>query len=839
MTKFINDLPVRVLGLGASAGGLAALEDFFRHMSPTAGFAFMVVQHLDPTKVALLPELLRRVTSMPVLEANHPIQIEANTVYVIAPNTELTARNGQLRVSNPPEPRGLRFPIDALFSSLAIAYGDRSVAVLFSGMGSDGTLGMRSVKAVGGLTAVQNPTSAQFSAMPLSAVQDGVVDLIADSKELPNRILACIAPPSAMPEGHSEMQALDPSQWLPVIKLIQARTRHDFSMYKPSTLCRRIERRMAIHNLGSMDEYTSFLKQNPLEIDLLFKELLIGVTHFFRDPAVWEFMATTALPELLKQLPKGHKVRAWSAGCSTGEEAYSLAMVFAELQQGQFADQDLSLQIFASDLSADAIAFARRGLYSASISSVVSEQRLNHFFTARPGGYEVKRHIRSMVLFAQHDVVLDPPFTKLDLIVCRNVLIYFDNRLQRRLLPLFHYSLNPHGFMVLGSSETVGRLNHLFSPTQGKLRFYKRQNGTVARGADWMLQSMPPFAPSQKEQHVIPIDNTHSLNTNLQSAADHVLLQVYSPAAVVLNHDGDIVYISGRTGKYLEPAAGRATWNFHSMIRDGLRGPIYQAIKSAEAQQGSVDLLALEIEPSSKNGLLVDVTVQCMLEPPALRGMTLVVFRDRPPVSGRGRSKSKTGVDLPQSDELRRHQEEIFRLREDARASREELQAANEELQSTNEELQSTNEELTTSKEEMQSMNEELQTINAELQAKLDDLALAQSDMQNVLNSTEIAILFLDQNLHVRRYTDRASKIINLRENDLGRPLTDITSSLLYPEMSEDARQTLRTLVFSEKRVSASDGRSFSVRIMPYRRLDNVIDGVVITLVDISEKHSV
>jgi len=522
-------------------------------------------------------------------------------------------------------------------------------------------------------------------------------------------------------------------------------------------------------------------------------------------------------------------------GCSTGEEAYSLAMIFSEVVERLPQPHEFTLQIFASDLSPDAIATARRGIYPLSISAQVSPDRLTRFFSAHEGHYQINPGIRGMVLFAQHDVVLDPPFTKIDLIACRNLLIYFGTQLQRKLLPLLHYSLRPGGLLLLGGAETVGQFHSLFAPIESKLRLYLRQDQIPVAGANFLLNSFPPLSSTSKENRVSPPNAQTPLADNLQTAADQVLLQVYAPAAVVLNGDGDIVYISGHTGKYLEPAAGKASWNIFAMAREGLRGPLVGALKQAAARREPLHLHHVEV--ATPAGVqLVDVTVQAFHEPAALRGMMMIVFRDRAlaPTGGR-RRKAKGAGAVRQEAELQQYREEVEALREEARASREELQSANEKLQSTNEELQSTNEELMTSKEEMQSMNEELQTINAELQTKLDDLARAQSDMQNVLNSIEIAILFLDQNLNVRRYTARVETIIKVRERDIGRPLSDLNTSLRYPDLLDDARQTLRTLAFSEKQILADDGRWFSVRIMPYRRLDNVIDGVVITLVDITE----
>ena len=840
----VADPGTRVVGIGASAGGLPALEDFLSHLPAHTGLAYVVVQHLDPTHKALLTELLQRITPMTVRTVQQGMSLAPDCVYVIPPNTELTVREDALHLAPPLQPRGLRLPVDVLFSSLASARGERAIAVILSGMGADGTLGAQAIKAVGGLVAVQAPESAQFDSMPGSAIAAGCADIIAPPAELASRILACAAVPQS--EAPAAPAPADPTPIPPdggqtdplqkILMLLQERTRHEFALYKTSTLQRRIERRMSIHGIRSHAKYAEFLTANPAEIELLFKELLIGVTSFFRDDAVWQALHDTTLPELLSRRAKSQKLRAWVIGCSSGEEAYSLAMVFSEVT-AELAEADRpSLQIFASDLSADALAVARRGSYPLSISNDVSEERLSSFFTRHDTHYQIHEKIRDMVLFAQHDVILDPPFTRLDLLLCRNLLIYFDTVLQRRLIPLFHYSLNPDGVLVLGNAETVGRFTQLFAPLDSKLRLYRRQDQVSIAGPEFLLRSFPPLSSMSKEFSVQPPNSTAKPPDAFQAAAEEVLLQVYSPAAVVVNADGDVVFISGRTGKYLEPAAGRANWNIHVMAREGLRKPLAEALRRATQHAGLIQLPGIEVD-SADGGRFVDVSVQALSTPDVLKGMLMIVFRDTSAGAQRAaRTAPGAGANATADDTIPQYyEEEILRLRDEARASREELQSANEELQSTNEELQSTNEELTTSKEEMQSMNEELQTINNELQSKLDDLALAQSDMTNVLNSVEIAILFLDQNLNVRRYTDRAAGIINLRKSDIGRPLSDLTSSLHYAQMHEDAEKTLRTLVPTEKQITSDDGHWFSVRIMPYRRIDNVIDGLVITLFDITE----
>jgi two-component system CheB/CheR fusion protein len=823
----------RIVGLGASAGGLAVLEQFLAHVPSQSGLAYVVVQHLDPTHKAMLSELLQRATPMKVREVTDSLKVEADAVYVIPPDSELTVVGGKLHLTKPVQPRGQRLPIDVLFASLARAQGERSIGVVLSGMGSDGTLGLLEIKSQGGLTLAQQPESAQFDAMPRSAIAAGCVDIVALPAEMPKRILQ-VAGIRHEPGGRtSEPAAEDGSQPLPaILDLVRARSKHDLSSYKSSTLLRRIERRVAVHGLASVAAYEAFLRENPHEIDLLFAEILIGVTGFFRDPAVWKELKENILPEFLARRPAGARLRAWVVGCSTGEEAYSLAMLFDEVCAGVTGAGHGMIQIFATDLSLDGIAAARRGLYPAILTRDMEPERVARFFSKRGADLLVDKRIREMVLFAQHDVILDPPFTKLDLLLCRNLLIYFNAALQRRLMPLFHYSLKPGGVLVLGSAETVGRAQALFSPISPKSRIYRRKDyAATAALVDFPINRLQFSRPSAQES---ALDHPSSAIDNLQFLADQILLKEFAPPAVLVNERGDIVYISGRTGRYLEPAAGKANWNIHVMARPGIRTQLAVALRQVLQDKKSVELNDLRIEEDP--GRPVHIMVEAIQEPKALAGMVMIVFREAPEAApGKSpRRRQARGGDPTLAAELERAREEIRALRQEMSASSEELQATNEELQSTNEELQSANEELTTSKEEAQSMNEELQTINGELQSKLDDLALAQSDMQNLLNSTNIATLFLDSELQVRRFTDKAIDIFHLREGDVGRPLSDLASMLIYPELHADAKETLRTLVPSEKEVATTEGRWYSVRIMPYRTLANVIQGAVITFFDIS-----
>ncbi len=825
---------VHVVGLGASAGGLEPLVQFLSSVRADSGLAYLVVQHMDPTQKSLLAELLQRATAMPVHQAVDVQRIEADSVHVIAPGCELTVRSGALHLAIPSVPRGRRLPVDVLFNSLARELGERAIGVVLSGLGSDGAQGLQAIKWQGGLTVAQQPDSAQFDSMPKSAIATGCVDIITAPADMPARIAAIIQPQAARvlqpPEpADAAVAALDT-----ILALLRQHTRHDLALYKSNTLVRRIARRVAVHGLASVAAYAHFLQANGQELDLLFKEMLIGVTSFFRDPQVWQDLQDKVLPHLLqRQADESGPLRAWVVACSTGEEAYSLAIAFCECVDALPASARRELQIFATDLNADAIALARNGRFPATIARDLTPQRLSRFFTARPDGYQIDKRIRDMVLFAQHDVIVDPPFTRLDLLSCRNLLIYFDSTLQKRLVPLFHYSLRPGGALLLGGSETVGRAQALFMPLHPKSRLYWRsENGDAAGAVVFPTQRRP--APHSAPQETT-LTHPNPPLANLQSMADHWLLQQHAPPAVLVNDAGDIVYISGRTGRYLEPAAGKANWNVHVMARPAIRAQLAVALRTAVRDRSSIELRALRIDDDDA-AAVVDITVQAVMQPKALEGMVMIIFRDVRAAAGRRGQRTKTAgaADPGVAEEMLRSREEINALRQEMRASQDELQAANEELQSTNEELQSANEELTTSKEEAQSMNEELQTINAELHAKLDDLALAQSDMQNLLNSTDIATLFLDNQLNVRRYTEQIARVIHLREGDIGRPLSELASTLVYPDLHADVKETLRTLAFSEKQIATSDGHWFSVRIMPYRTLANVIQGVVITFVDIT-----
>lgn len=812
-----------IVGIGASAGGLEALEDFLTHVRTGSGMAYVVVQHLDPTHKGILPELLQRTTKMAVMKAGHHMPVQPNCVYVIPSNKDLTIVNGQLHLAKPSAARGLRLPIDLFLRSLATDREEYAIGVILSGMGSDGTLGLRAIKEKSGLTVVQDPAHAKFDSMPRSAIAAGLADIVAPAEELPRRIGMYFQhlPKEMLQYSEPTVEIKSQGALDKIILMLSERSGTDFSLYKINTIYRRIERRMSLHQIETLASYARYVQENKLELDLLFKELMIGVTRFFRDPPVWEYLKNHAIPDLLQAYPQGKTLRAWVPACSTGEEAYTLAIVFKEALAQLKPNVQYNLQIFATDLDPDAIDKARAAVYPDNVAADLLPDRLHRYLVPDEGGYRISKEIREMVVFATQNIIIDPPFTRLDILSCRNLMIYFEQELQRKLLPLFYYALNPNGLLLLGSAETAGSHNHLFSVLQGKLRLYQRIHSLLPL-AEVNFPIKHSVGKENSAQAAVPIP----VAANLAQVVEQLLLQNYVPPAVLINSAGDILFISGRTGNYLELATGKVNGNIYAMARDGLGTALASAIKKALQQQDAVSVPGVKVGQH-----LVNVTAQVIATPEMLRNKLIVVFNEMavPPTEG-----AATASVVAQQAELRQAYEEVQTVREEMQTSQEELKSTNEELQSTNEELQSTNEELTTSAEEMQSLNEELQTVNAELEAKLVDLFQINNDMKNLLNSTEIAVVFLDNELHLRRFTPHATQLFKLIPHDVGRPLSDIVTDLNYPKLQLDAQAVLHTLIFSEKSVTTHDGRYFKVRIMPYRTQDNKIDSVVITFTDIT-----
>lgn len=833
-----------IVGLGASAGGLEAFEQFFRALPPLSGLAYVLVSHLDPSHASLLTDILQRSTALPVHEARDQMVVAPDHVYVIPPNREMAIFHGTLQLSLPETPRGQRLPIDAFFASLGEDQGRHAVGIILSGTGGDGTQGCRSILVHGGLTLVQEPASAKYDGMPSSVIDAGYASEVLAVSDMPaalqraerQRLTRGGLPSPLVPAG-----PLSASGMNRLLMQLRSATGHDFSSYKQSTIRRRIERRMALHELSDIAIYNRYLKENPAEMQALFKELLINVTSFFRDPEAFSALEQEVLPQLLAGKPDDYLLRVWVAGCASGEEAYSVAILLREAIE-HAAENHLptfATQIYATDLDDDAITVARAGHYPLNIAADMSPERLRRYFMRDEAGYRIKNEIREMVVFAVQNVIKDPPFTKLDLLCCRNLMIYLEPELQNRLIPTFHYALKPGGMLFISASESLGDHAELFTAVNRKWKIYRAEHTVSAARAPlpsklaWRGASGP--APAGASRTIRP--------GNCAELATRLLLKAYAPASVVADRLGGILYVYGDTGKYLRPAPGQASLKLVDMAREGLSRELRTAMQSAA--EGTATL-SRELRVKT-NGDFESVGLSVRpLADAAGQGLMLISFEE---VAGRAAASPVTTVrrlrrgSPAEGGRIEALESELDYLREklqitieEQQSSSEELKSGNEELQSTNEELQSSNEELETSREELQSLNEELITVNAELQGKIEQLADMQNDLKNLLDNISIGTIFLDPQLLIRRFTREATQVYRLAASDLGRPLADIKSQLDGEDLLAKAQAVLETLVPWEGERRLADGTWFLARIQPYRTLDNYIGGVVLTFTDISQR---
>jgi two-component system CheB/CheR fusion protein len=844
-----------IVGIGASAGGLAAFEAFFSGMPANIdpGMAFVLVQHLAPDHKSILSDLVKRYTRMQVFEVEDGMAVKPNCAYIIPPNRDMALLNGALQLLEPAAPRGHRLPIDFFFRSLAQDQHERAICIVLSGTGSDGTLGARAVKGEGGMAMAQNPASTEYDGMPRSAIATGLMDYVLPPAEMPAQLIAyarhafgkTLRPVHApTPKGEDALKK--------IAVLLRAQTGHDFSLYKQSTITRRVGRRMAVQQIERLDGYVRYLQHTPAEVEALFRDLLIGVTSFFRDPQAFEALQEQVIPRLFDHQHAGAGVRVWVPGCSTGEEAYSIAMLLQEHRQD--LKQNLKVQVFATDIDRQAIEQARAGVYPASIAADVSPQRLGRFFSleADGGAYRIHKGIRDLLVFSEQDVIQDPPFSRLDLISCRNLLIYMGGELHKELIPLFHYALNPGGVLFLGTSETVGGFTDLFATLDRKSRLYQRKEDSYSAHRPAMRQFLPPMTEAEAAPRP-PGEAPGENRLPLREWTERALLQQYAPVGALVDEHGDILYLHGRTGQYLEPAPGEAGMNVLKMAREGLRRELATALHQAVARQEPVRRAGLRVKTNGEF-TTVHLTVQPVAAGPdaaAERKLFLVILEqatssemERPVkpatvTAGQGAGQAAADVDArieALKRELRAKDEYLQTTNEELETSNEELKSSNEEMQSVNEELQSTNEELETSKEELQSVNEELSTVNVELQQKVADLSRANNDINNLLANTGIGTIFVDHQLRIQRFTPAVTQVINLILSDVGRPVGHIVSNLVgYDGLVADVQAVLDNLAPKEVEVQTLAGAWFLLRIRPYRTLENVIEGAVITFTDISE----
>ncbi len=839
-----------IVGIGASAGGLAAFEAFFSGMPADTdpGMAFVLVQHLAPDHKSILAELVRRYTRMQVHEVEDGMTVRPNCTYIIPPSRDMALLNGTLHLLEISSPRGMHLPIDIFFRSLAQDQHERAICIVLSGTGSDGTLGLRDIKGEGGMAMAQNPESTEYDGMPRSAVATGLVDYVLPPAEMPAQLIAYVthafgkATHSISPQPPKVEDALKK-----IFILLRSHTGHDFSKYKQSTINRRIERRMAVHQIARLSSYVSYLQQTPAEVEALFRDLLIGVTNFFRDPDAFSALETRVIPHLFDRKPARMIIRVWVAGCSTGEEAYSIAILLQE--RIETLKQSFKVQIFATDIDSSAIGAARSGVYPASIAADISPERLARHFDREPDGsaYRVHKSLRDMIVFSEQDVIKDPPFSKLDLISCRNLLIYMGGDLQKKLIPLFHYALNTGAFLFLGTSESVGEFVHLYKIIDRKAKLYQK----IEDAASVHRTGIGKFPSALTDNALAPRFSAPAPGEGrlpLRELTERALMQHFSPVGALVNEHGDILYLHGRTGMYLEPAPGEAVLNILKMAREGLRRDLTLSLHKAVTHKEPVLQPGLRVKT---NG---DYTTANLTVRPVASGsnattgatLYLVVLEEAPigplerpeaviPSSEGDTATVEARITLL-SQELRAKDEYLQTTIEEMETSNEELKSSNEEMQSVNEELQSTNEELETSKEELQSVNEELATVNAELQQKVAELSRTNNDINNLLAGTGIGTIFVDHHLRIQRFTASVTQVINLILSDVGRPVGHIVSNLMgYDSLVADVQEVLDNLAPKEIEVRTRAGAWYLLRIRPYRTLENVIEGAVITFTEITE----
>lgn len=824
-----------VVGLGASAGGLEAFKKFFDAMPSDTGVAFVLIQHLDPTHESMTAELLRRHTQMPVVEVEDEMPLQPNRVHVIPPNRYLSISGETLHLSAPIERRGVRVPIDFFFRSLADDQHEKGIAVILSGTGSDGTLGVREIKAAGGMVMVQEPATAQFDGMPRSALATGMVDYNLPVEKMPEVLRRYVQHWYVQGVAPPRPAATDaPDVFDTVLALIRARAKYDFSGYKKGTVTRRIQRRMGLHHIGDMDRYVQMLRDKDDEVTALFKDLLISVTNFFREPEAWTELEAV-IDGIIRNKKNDTPIRIWSAGCATGEEAYSLAMLL--LERLQTAGKVCGIQVFASDIDFEALQFARAGIYPENIAADVSPERLRQFFIKGEHTYRINKEIRDAVVFAEQNIISDPPFSKLDLISCRNVLIYLEPKIQKRIFHLFHFALREDGYVFLGNAENINQPDELFEPVSRKWRIYRRLSATARH--DRIMPLPPRTEPARHEPPKMP---QRPADGRMHTLAQQLVIQRFVPPSVLVNRKGEVLYLYGAIDQFLQLPAGELGADLLGMAREGLRTKLRSALHQAIQYDKTVTLGGAQLKNATRSAR-VRITVDPLRIPREAAGLLLVTFAEE----HAGQDAAASDDDGAQThqefetiitqleDDLRGTREDLQSTIEELETSNEEFKAANEEVTSINEELQSTNEELETSKEELQSLNEELNTVNNQLETKVNELEIANNDLHNLLVSTDLATIFLDRRFCIKRFTPAVTRLLRVIPADVGRLLSDLVHNFSDQDLLNDAEMVLLKLTSSQKEIQSTDGRWYIRRVVPYRTEDDHIDGVVITFVDITE----
>lgn len=849
-----SHLTFPVVGIGASAGGLQALLQFFEYMPNDNGMAFVVIMHLSAKHESNAHKIIQGKTRMPVIQVTQPIPIEKNHVYVISPSQQLLMRDGHLSASKSERKRGELVAIDLFFRTLADAHRERSFGLVLSGTGGDGAVGLSRVKEQGGVTIAQAPNDAEYDGMPRSAIATGMVDLVLPVAEMPQKLIELwnnartmqlpgdFDPPPHLRPIASEEQALAAERSLrDILALLFSRTGHNFRHYKRATVLRRIERRMQVNAQPDLQAYLTFLHATPREAELLLGDMLIGVTNFFRDREAFEALERDVLPHLFgsTDVPSAegkNEIRIWSAGCSTGEEAYSLAMLLAD--QARIADNPAKLQVFATDIDERAIVTARAGIYPDSIKTDIQPSRLREYFVKDQDRYTVKKDIRDLVLFAQHSLLRDPPFSRLHMISCRNLLIYLDRDVQKEILQMFHFALRPGGYLFLGNSESADVCGHLFVPVDKKNRIFRAKAGHAPKRTTPTLPVgvntiQPQSTPAQARRE-------GSRKSTLAEIHQRVLEQ-YAPPSVIVNPDGEIVHMTDRAGHFLRYVGGEPSHNLLALVKPELRLELRTAMFQAVQSGRSVEARRVRVQRDDRT-FYVNMIARPFRDDDSGSEFVLVLFDEVEDTMSRESTESHEGTKdsvLSQlEEELQRTKLELQHVIEQSHVSTEELKASNEELQAINEELRSATEELETSKEELQSINEELITVNHELKMKVEETDKINDDLQNLITSTDIATVFVDRGMRIKWFTPRATEIFSMLPVDAGRPLMDITHRLDYAELTDDATQVFESLRPIEREVASHDHHCYLARLLPYRTSEDHIEGAVLTFIDITERRA-
>ncbi|WP_437919874.1 CheR family methyltransferase [Sphingobacterium sp. LRF_L2] len=825
----IDTVPFPIIGIGGASGVLPALEQFFKYMPAQSGMAFVLVFHQDSDEDINYLKQICSYSHMPVIEVQDGVRVLPDHIYLSPCGKDIGIHKGNLLLFDPSREKGAHMCIDYFFQSLAEDQGKMAVGIILSGLGADGETGVRMIKEKLGMTMAQEPDSAEYPSMPAASVKTQLVDYVLPTEEMPGKLIQYLRHP-ALQQSDEEETETDKNNNVYIQKillLLRSNTGHDFSLYKKNTIFRRIERRIAFLQLVDYADYVTYLRENPMEIDTLFNELLIGVTKFFRDRQAFDLLRDQ-IEHIVKSKKNEEPIRIWIAGCSTGEEAYSVAILISEFLEKSQLRRKPKVQIFATDLDSNAIEHARTGFYFSNIVSELSKEQLHRFFVQKNNGYMVKKEIREMIVFAQHNLVKDAPFTRLDLLCCRNVMIYLTAELQKKLVPIFHYSLLVNGILFLGPAESISGFHEIFNVIDSKWKIFQRKEGisSISKFLDF------PFHTGNKNK--VKQETTPSNQKNpVAEQFNKLLLDRHTPPSLLLNERGEILYVNGKTNRYIQLQPGEATMNVHRMVREELKYVLGNALHQAHTTQHRVEVKDVKIKETDRI-FLINFVVEYLDESP-LKDMLLVTFSEME-LSKRNQRPTKKNSMVSEAavDELQKElnytKQQLHTSIEQMETSLEELKSTNEELQSTNEELQSTNEEALTTKEEMQSLNEQLMSINLQYQKKAEELTVLQNDMKNLLDNTESCTVFLNNDLHILRYTPQASKLLKLSSTDIGKLIIPHLSIFNHSYLEELTRQVIETLNGQEIDITNSDGEHYLLRIAPYRTTDNFISGAVLSL---------